>query len=57
MLFRSLRITSLTSIENHYVLVYEIKELIQTMTNTIGEEKTLPLVDAAVDASIPVESR
>lgn len=52
-----LRITSLTSIENHYVLVYEIKELIQTMTNTIGEEKTRPLVDAAVDASIPVESR
>lgn len=52
-----LRITSFTSVENHYALAYEIKELIQTMTNTIGEEKTCPLVDAAVDTGISVESK
>lgn len=47
----------ITSVENHYALVYEIKRFIQDMTNTIGEEKVRPLVDAAVDAGIPVESR
>lgn len=47
----------ITSAENHYALVYEIKRFIQDMTNTIGEEKVRPLVDAAVDAGIPVESR
>lgn len=46
-----------TSVENHYALVYEIKRFIQDMTNTIGEEKARPLVDATVDAGIPVESR
>jgi hypothetical protein len=46
-----------TSVENHYALVYEIKRFIQDMTNAIGEEKARPLVDATVDAGIPVESR
>jgi len=47
----------ITSIENHCALVCGIKRFIQDITNTIGEEKARPLVDAAVDAGISVESR
>lgn len=46
-----------TSVENHYVLAHRVKKLIKDVTNAIGEEKTRTLVDAAVDAGIPVESR